>query len=310
MKREISAITELPSDEELIKQIRLTSEIVWKRNLLKDDIDNWLTNFKGEVFDIDYEKKMALWLLANFVFYNDDEVKHLCKTLYKDFIHYLIEEEDSTLDIDLRYKNILKKSRFYHLGKTGESSGYVLYYFRQENQLPLKNFISKIEEIPDIVENIVFVDDVALSDGSKSQASKYIKKIIADNPKLKNCRIILLSFIATDKAIDFLSKENIEVINCITLHERNKCFSKDSIVFSNFNEHLSNGKIFAEHYGKKIKPNNPLGYNNCQFLFGFFYNTPDNTLPIFWAEENDWVPILKRYHKNYQNKLLDLGKFV
>ena len=29
---------------------------------------------------------------------------------------------------------------------------------------------------------------------------------------------------------------------------------------------------------------NPLGYQDSELAFGFYYNIPDNTLPIFWAD--------------------------
>lgn len=30
-------------------------------------------------------------------------------------------------------------------------------------------------------------------------------------------------------------------------------------------------------------------------MITFFYNTPSNTLPIFWSFEDNWVPIFQRY---------------
>ncbi|MCC9070920.1 hypothetical protein LNQ49_04825 [Flavobacterium sp. F-65] len=300
----------LPSEADLINQIRLTSEIVWEKKLDKSHITEWLTNFKGEVFKKSYEDQLALWLLANFVFYNENEVKHLCKMLYSDFIHKLIVEQDVANSIDLNYKKILGRSRFYSLGQPGESSSYILYLFRQQNEIPLKKFISRLDNLDQTVDTIIFVDDVTLSTGEKSQAAKYIRQLKQNNPSLKNKRILLLTFIATDDAIDYLQSENIEVVTCIILDKRHKCFEEDSMVFSYFNEHLENAKKFATHYGNIVKPANPLGHNDGQFLFGFYYNTPDNTLPIFWAEENNWIPIRKRYHKNYQNKLLNIGKYI
>ena len=54
-----------------------------------------------------------------------------------------------------------------------------------------------------------------------------------------------------------------------------------------------------------------LGYNNDAYAFGFFYNTPDNTLPIFWSDHGDWKPIMKRYDKKYTNGgYHELGAYV
>ena len=307
---------DLPSKEELIRQIALTGEYIWDRELLKGDIDDWLSNFKGEVYIKEYEQILALWLLCNFVYYNRNEVRHLCRTLYKDFIHKLFLEKEEMVDIDDTHSEIIEQSRFFPLGAASESSAYILYYFRQENHLPIKRFVTKLDEIGDNVKNIIFVDDVSLSYGdyesgeSKNQAYKYIKKIIEGNEKMLKCRKILLTFISTKGAIEYLNKKDIEVISPIILDDMNRCFFPDSFVFEQYGKHRLNAQTFAEHYGLKVKPNHPLGHNNGQFMFGFYYNTPDNTLPIFWSKENDWKPILKRYHKNYRNKLNKLGTYI
>ena len=47
--------------------------------------------------------------------------------------------------------------------------------------------------------------------------------------------------------------------------------------------------------------NYPLGFNDGAYLIGFEYNTPDNTLPIFWGTSNNWKPIFTRYEKIYGN---------
>lgn len=51
----------------------------------------------------------------------------------------------------------------------------------------------------------------------------------------------------------------------------------------------------AETYMKSY----PLGFANGQYMFGFYYNTPDNTLPIFCCESSNWSPAFVRYGKIY-----------
>jgi hypothetical protein len=79
-----------PSEEELLNIIRHTSATVWDNELVEKDIESWLTNFKGEVFDLKYERLLALWLLCHFTYYNKEEVKHLCRVLYRDLIHLIV----------------------------------------------------------------------------------------------------------------------------------------------------------------------------------------------------------------------------
>jgi hypothetical protein len=82
-------------------------------------------------------------------------------------------------------------------------------------------------------------------------------------------------------------------------------------VFVNHPEHRENCKTLAEAYGTELEPSHPLGYGDGQYAFGFYYNTPDNTLPIFWSETAGWFPVMKRYEKIYgKGGLNELARFV
>jgi hypothetical protein len=301
-------LVNMPTEEQLITQLMLTSQIIWKgEQLTRKDLDEWLGNFTAEVFDLDYERRLALWLLSNFVYYNSDEVKHLCRLLYRDFIHeMLIRNKYEGLNPNIATKDILSATRFYCLGRPGESGAYILYYFRQENNLPLSHFLSELGKSQKGVNYIVFVDDVVLSG---TQADKYIQDI---SPELiAGKELILLTFVSTNDAVTLLGTHGITVISNVVLDERSRCFSEVSAVFNDYKDHKENCEKFVTHYGSKIAPEKPLGYGNGQYAFGFFYNTPDNTLPIFWCENYGWKPIVKRYDKKYKGDAIhDLGKFI
>jgi hypothetical protein len=55
----------------------------------------------------------------------------------------------------------------------------------------------------------------------------------------------------------------------------------------------------CKKYGDELWAMHPLGYKDGQLLLSLFHNTPDNTLPVFWAESANWQPIFKRFHKIY-----------
>ncbi|MEW6195825.1 MAG: hypothetical protein AB1521_11785 [Bacteroidota bacterium] len=301
-----SMLKDFPTENELKKLIMHTSEIVWKKEITEKNIEKWLANFQGEVFSIEEERIIALWLLSNFVYYNEDEVRHLCILLFKEYIHNILSSYNDKVDIPQKIKNIVEKTRFLSLGRPSESSGYILYYFRQVNDLNMKNFFVPQDPSYTNIDHIVFVDDVTLSQGLDGQAFNVLKNFNSNNKKK-----LMLTMIATREAIDSLKRINVEVISAITLDDRNKCFSPNSFIFVTFPQHVENCRLFANYYGQKAKSTIPLGYNDGQFAFGFFYNTPDNTLPIFWGEENNWFPIVKRYDKNYLRKDLVYGqKFV
>lgn len=405
----------IPSSEELMKQIRITIEVAWRNGLELSMINKWLENFTGEALGSKKnEENLALWMLYNFTYFNEEEVKHLCKLLLKKYLHIALQDKAAGLG---EINNVLKNSKFVPLGRSSESGAYVLYLFRQENDLPVIFFGDDLELRKD--QSVVFIDDMTLSGNQalkkiqkikyagykiteldirdefvcklqqkeQDQLTKYIKEHLNCNKSDKQAlaetitsRVIknksfymetqgcfeentfseclkeivekyrrkdsdiddiiiykmnrlllehyygeairkginntevqkyyLLSFIASEKAKQKLENENVNVINCIEIDEAAEVFSEVSMVFGNYQEEKLLCKNMCEYYGKKLKPDYPLGYNNCQYLFGLYYTIPNNTLPIFWATEN-WNPLFIRHEKNYGGEVKDaFGKYI
>lgn len=299
---------DLPTSAEMFRQIVITVETAWQNRLSRPQVDRWLSNFKGEVFPAEYERLLALWLLCNFVYYNENEVRHLCRTAYREFLHFVLTTTAGLRSgvLDDSINGFLQKTRFYHAGRPGESGAFVLYYFRQENNLGVRSFLTQPDKLSADVETVVFVDDVVLSG---EQAERYLKRATAGYDQDKNK--VLLTFFSTIEAENLLRANDIAVVSCIKLDDRCKCFTPDSNVFVNHPAHRENCKILAEAYGAKLEPDHPLGYGDGQYAFGFYYNTPDNTLPIFWSESGSWFPVMKRYEKIYgKGGLNELARFI
>ena len=284
-----------------------TRETAWRLPLSRSDLDGWLANFSGEVHSRSYERQLALWLLVNFVYYNYEEVIHLSKVLFRSFLHDRLETLGLTSGADVRKAtaDLLERVLFYQLGKSGESGGFILYLFRHVNSLPVTSFVTSPERIPDKVDMIVFLDDVCLTG---SQAKKYLQDGIQG---LKESDRLVLTLLATTEARQLLREDNTRLITGHLLDERSQCFSPKANMFAGYECHQPAAKAFALHYGKRAWAGNPLGYNNDGYAFGFFYNTPDNTLPIFWSARDGWKPIMKRYDKKYGSEVDDeFGTYV
>jgi len=294
-----------PTEDDLQNIIRHTSATSIGIEFTAKDIDSWLDNFKGEVFKLEHERLLALWLLSHFTFYNEEEVKHLCRVLYADLIHLAVKDIDlSTASIEESINSFFSKTNIISAEETSGSGGFIAYIFRQENELPFRGglFNFSLENIDDTIENIIVIDDVTLSIGEKGQMHEFWEKARKLYP---NKNFYLLTLIATENSIQYLYDTfKVTIISSIKLDERDRCFSKESDTFSSFPDLTESAKEFAIHYGKKIgiERIDPLGYNDGQYTFGFYYNIPDNTLPIFWGQKNGWIPILRRYHKNYYTK--------
>ena len=406
----------IPSSEELLRQIMITIEVAWRNDIELSDIKRWLDNFTGEVLgDEALEKNLALWMLYNFTYFNEEEIKHLCRLMLKKYLHNTLQSKKVSMN-DI--SEILTSTLFLPLGRNSESGAYVLYLFRQENDLPVM-FFGDRKEI-NIDQKVAFIDDMTLSgeqalekiikvkyagyeinkfdikeefisclrneNGCKKLTNyiqnhlicdKYNKDKIAEvlNEKIikninfynetkdffreinfdinlanlidrynrahedlnkwivykmnrmlletyyngliqkaeDNTRVkewFLLSFIASNQAKEKLKEENIDVISCIEIDDSSKAFSNNSLIFGTNVEQKNLCKKMCEYYGKKIRPQYPLGFNDGQYLFGLYYTIPNNVLPIFWAAKR-WNPLFIRHEKNNGGAVKDVfGKFI
>lgn len=300
----------IPSIEDLIDEIVLTNELIWGKNVNRPQIDNWLSNFKGEVFEENYERQLAMWLLANFVYYNNSEVRHLCRTLFLKFLHVTLSNADKKQSQISKFhiQELITSTEFRHLGSPSESGAHILYYFRQEAKLPLDYFKFNYDDKESKVyekHRIAYIDDVTITG---TQASDYIDENMKPIDTGKD--VYILTFISTPEARNHFIDSKVKIISCIEMDDRSKCFSSNSNCFYNHKSHMDSAKKMTFHYGKKINPIGPLGFGNGQYTFGFYYNIPDNSLPIFWSSRNGWYPIFKRYSKHEKDWGKDIGKFI
>lgn len=278
-----------PEMSKLMDKIQDAATYSWiLQNFNKNNIDSWLENFKGELFSKEDEQRIALWLLSNFVHYNEKEVGHLCRVLYKKFIHAYTVNNSLTQESLLEH---MKEFCYIPLGSASESGGFIAYQFRKQARIGIDRFFYPTE-----VENIngnvaIFIDDVTLS---ATQAKDSIVEFA--NKHQFDC-VYLLTLISSEEAAEELIKHEIRTISCIAIDERDKCFSEKSVLFHKFPDLLAPAKELCIYYGEKLFSSYPLGYKNGQYLFGFYYNTPNNTLPIFWSSKNGWIPIFERKEK-------------
>jgi hypothetical protein len=259
-------------------------------------------------------------------------LRQLLISLYRDLFKYPIiasirRVNKDTTDIGIinsEFQKELKSTRFLGLGNPSESGVHMLYYFRQECKLPKDYFINSsdiftttktVETLPDktsrtylksqitnaSIKRYVFIDDFC---GSGSQATLYLKQLV-ENIKFENQAIEVnyLMLFGTEFGIKEVRK--LGVFNAVeavfTIDETFKTFSVDSRYFKVLPDETIDREFSRDtalKYGTSLF-NPPLGYGNCELLLGLYHNTPDNSLPIFWSEENEWKPIFKRYHKIY-----------
>lgn len=312
--------------EKLKNQIQNLSTWLWGHKVLEHDINEWIRNFENTSNDKNKEKFIALSLLSQFMFYDQREIKQALKSLYKDkYIAPLVKEYrhlTSSLKLSEYEKFIdesLKKTRFSSIGNPSESSSIILYFFRQRNEIPKNLFIHSCEVIVDDkyknLEQLVYIDDIS---GSGSQAtSNGTQKIIEEiKKKIPTIKISYFTLFATTKALKILRESKLfdKVDTIFELDETYQVFSKTSRYFKS-NSHckeafreicrteyvekfeLGSEDISRDDHGKLNKQE--CGFADGQLALGFFYNVPNNSLPIFWANNDQWHSIFKRYSKKY-----------
>lgn len=305
------------------RKIKILNEAIWENKIKEKKINLWLDNFQEE------EKKDISYLLTQFIYFGEVQVKSLFKSIYRDLFKYNQIEKirinnNDTLDskfIYSEYEKILKKTRFISCGNISESGTSFMMPFRQENSDISKELIiheTEIEMLNEDIVNFVFIDDLCGSgnqiiNNSKSALEKIIKKF-------PNANNMVYFMISTKRGKDKVKKESkFDIVDSvIDLDDSFMCFDTNSRHFKNIDanidyEKIKNicakyGKILMEDYCIKVNPSfeedeiewfadsNKFGYSNGQLLIGFNHNIPDNTLPIIWSnnETYNWNPIFER----------------
>ena len=307
LKNEEYVIDEMSklSREQLIEQIRNISYSAWNRQLEMITLNSWLNNFTGECLGSkEAEQNLGLWLALHFVLYTDQDIRSLSSNLWWRFIHNKMEEfEDDQFmtnkTLDEKYKYIVENTVIQPLGNCGGSGTNVCYFFRQSNGLKKEMFDMKNESE---YKYLVLVDDVTVS-GYQAKENLERYAAIPDDKK------IILTYISTEKAREHIG-ESVQLISSIELDEKSKCFDENSYVFARHKNWIGVAKKMCKHYGAKLDSRNPLGYRKGQYTFGFYYNVPNNSLPIFWSNNRGWVPLFDRYFSDYDRmEGLDDEKF-
>ncbi len=289
----IKEIGELHTDD-LKNQIKRISLAAWDGHIETLTLESWLSNFTGEFLnDIAAEKNLALWLVQHFVFYTDRDIRSLSVNLWWKYIHFLVDrfEQNGFMkdkNVDDKRKFIMENTIIQPLGNCAGSGTNVCYLFRQANGLKKEMFdISKEKNY----EYLVLADDATIS-GFQTEVNLEPYKSI-DREKF------VLTLISTQNARKHIG-DSAHIISSIELDEKSKCFSNNSYVFARHQNWTNIAKRMCKHYGQKIDPYNPLGYRKGEYLFGFYYNIPNNTLPIFWGTLGGWTPLFNRYFTEHE----------
>lgn len=249
-------------------------------------VASWLEQFKDE------ERPVIQKLLLAFKYYSSKKVAYLVKELYKSVSSNLRKPKEMIW--------------FVPVGYVAKSGSIIAYYFRTQNNLPQDRFIapSDISTLPLTKdEAVVFLDDFL---GSGNQACQVWQNVVIPTKKSADCQFAYAVLVGFQNGLENVrSCTGFKAFAVEILTEEHLPFSPDATLFSS-NAEKQNAKEIVQKYGSRLYPNHPLGYRDSQGLVGFFYSTPNNSLPIFWSTESSWKPILS-HGESYRDPAFLIG---
>lgn len=248
-------------------------------------IDNWLSVFPND------NKGILLKLLSSFYYYDEAHVKGKAKSLYEAFINRF--EGDPS---EIIYTKI-------HNDHTAAHSDVFFTQFWMTNEIYNNSVVDIIPLIEEQVpRTLAIVDDFS---GSGLSLMSTINRILEANSGAKEieyCFLVLhITEYAEESIRDYGKAVGID-IKIFPLECSKKAFTKDYIFSADTVE--AKKREYSDIYDKYLPIGGlKYGFDNVSSLVAFFYNTPNNTLGLFW-QEIDKNKVLFKRDTRYRNTQL------
>lgn len=253
------------------------------------DVMRWLDNFE------DKDRLNALTILKFLDYYTVNQIYALIKRSLK--------------EINMHHH---KKVYVVPVRALGKSGSLMAYYVRKTVKDNQRYVISSANDLANI--RIGNKDVLCLVDDF-SGSGKTIKDFYAEHnenfARFTYKYAILLAYMP--KAEGVMKSVRIKALG----DEHESIFERRNSVFGS-EKRMKELRDFAYKYGKRLYPSNkkrsnalrPLGYANSKALIAFDYTTPNNTLPIIWADKfvgnsRCWHPLFPRFAIDFVNRLGD-----
>jgi broad specificity phosphatase PhoE len=252
----------------------------FEAKLTFDEVINWVLQFAEK------DQTLAIKLFLSLKYFNFGEVTRLCKALYA----YIPET--------VRTDHV----KFVGLGTAADSGGMLMYHYRVNNNIPESSFttVDGLREqlslgyaSQDKLQRLIFLDDFI---GTGGQAIELLSRELKEILVKGNFQYVgLHALVGFAESVKRIKKETgVDVLVAHTLTDKDKVFHEASDMLTDDYFDRQNMKDTMTDYGHHLYPIGPLGYGGTQALIAFFYNTPNNTLPVIWARSDRWMPLLPR----------------
>lgn len=256
-------------------------------------IDEWISQFEEE------EQEVLLKLLKNFHYYTNRKLKYCVCNLFSK----LTALKDFSIDMACVFIPTYKEFGvgFSNIFFSDFWLCNDLYDYSEGN-------IYSLLENGECFDTIVIVDDYS---GTGKTVKKTIEKCIKSNENCRESAFFVLTAEISKKAIEnirkYVKEEGI-TLDIVSLRVTEKAFKK-GYVFDEYNTITAQNKFQTISLNHKVGNDFILGYGKTQALISFEYNTPNNTLGLFWHEDDNFIAMFKR-HKKKSTYLADMQKDV
>jgi len=278
--------------------------IIHKENVESTlDYSNFESKFKHEINDNELTNKAYNWI-TQFPFF---DWKIYALKLLSDITYFKMDEIDKSLEEIKKYFSGLNDFVISDIEGIEKSSVRLFYSLNKLIEDPSIKFVLSQNLNPSDSRSIVFIDDMI---GTGHQASKYVTKL-KDDGKIGHQKLYYYAIIGLEGGIKEIEKSDL-FEDVLTVEKISHAAFDTGYIFTA--EESGAAKEMASTIGeqltKELDKIGPLGYENSGALVFFGHNSPNNSLPIFWASgkckileplgehtEVNWTPLFPRKEK-------------
>ena len=253
-------------------------------------ISTWLTAFDKD------EQPQLLTLLGYFQYYSEKKLKEKAKEL------------KNLLDsVEPKYENPVFIPIIREVGAGYSDLFFDNFWCVNDLKSYAERNILMLLENDQIPQEIIIVDDYS---GTGKTVKKTLNKLINTNEQVRNSNIIFLVIHITRKAkekiLAFADSERLH-LKVLSLEQSEEAF-KEGYLFKDIEAQQRYRSYLELCRQRNIK--HELGYGAIQSLVAFNYNTPNNTLGIFWQDLKAVSALFPRDKKDNNTTLVKMQRRV
>ena len=243
-------------------------------------IDAWLGAF------LEDERPLLLNLLGHFFYYGEKKIKEKAVTLYQKFCTECKESDSVVYIPTIKQYGVGYSSLFFDnfwlMNDLYDSAERNIVGLLQENIIP---------------EKIAIIDDYS---GTGNTIATTLTEMICANEAVKTAQIYIVVQHITKRALEFLHSlaASLSLDMYIVYLDYSEETFKPEYLFEMVEAEKK--RLFYETICHRldVEDKNILGYEQVQSLVAFYYNTPNNTLGLFWKDLDGFAALFSRHNKN------------